>query len=275
MPIATYPQATPLVIWFHAVKTNPIGSLQTALSSGIPNHVMIWYMHRLDADWQASPDARKAIELVRQAQVRLIWCRSLWPYYKDRHMGIKTLTDPQYYVEQIRMLQAEGQAMKADYVALDLEPSGASPLKGLFKGPGAFTPQELKAIASAVQRAIGQAGQVDFVIPAGSTQRSHPYNVLCNLGRMRICKDTYYGDAISRRPPYEYHIFGANVSCRKWRFVQTRNQYYTIQDLFDKSQIWSDRQGLLIYAAGPDSTKVAQDLKDYSKGLVARAYGHR
>jgi len=236
---------------------------------------MISFMHRLDADWQASPEALKAIEHVQQAKVALIWCRSLWPYYHNGQIGLRTLMDPQYYVNEIRALQAEGQAMKADYVAFDLEPYGRSPLKGLFKGQGAFTSQELAAIRRAVQQAIEQAGQVDFVLPAGSPRRDHPYNILSGLGRLRICQGTYYNNPLARRIPYDYEIFGAHVSGQKWRFVKPDREYFTVQDLFDRSQIWSNRRGLFIYSTGADSPKVAEDLKQYSKSLLARSYANR
>lgn len=264
----------PMIIWFHAVKTNPLGSLQTALSSGIPNHVMVSYMHRLDANWQRSGEALKAIEAVRQANVRLIWCRCLWPYYSNKQIRPSVLMDPDYYVQEIRALRAEGQAMKADLVALDLEPHGRSPLKGLFKGPGGLTGQELATMRRAILTAIEQAGQVDLVLPAGTNNKDHPYNIISGLGRIRICQRTYDRTSV-KRIPYEYEVFGAHVTDKKWRFVGSANRCFTIEQLLDQSQIWSQKQGLFIYTSGLESTKVADDLKAYTKGLISKAYAGR
>lgn len=266
-----YGPKTPMIIWFHAVKTNPLGSLQTALSSGIPNHVMVSYMHRLDADWQRSGEALKAIEVVRQANVRLIWCRCLWPYYSNKQIKPSVLMDPDYYAQEIRALRAEGQAMKADLVALDLHPYARSPLKGLFKGPDALTGQQLARMRRAIQMAVEQAGQVDLVLPAGSNIKDHPYNILSGLGRIRICEGTYDWTTV-KRIPYEYEVFGAHATSKKWRFVGSANRSFTIEQLLDQSQIWSQKHRLFIYTSGLESAKVADDLKAYTKALISKAY---
>ena len=265
------PSGPPAIIWFHAVKSNSVESLRTALASRLPNHVMISYMHRRDADWQKSQEAQEAIDLVRQSGAKLIWCRDLWPYYKNQGIGESVLVDPNYYVQEIRALRAEAVAMKADAVALDVEPYGHSPLKSSFKSGLKLSHKDLKAMGQAIQSAIQQVGQVEFVLPAGSLQKDHPYNLLSRLGVLRITENTYYQDGGTVRPvPYPYEIFGAHVSSRKWSFAPAGRSCYLVDELFDRSQVWSAKQGLFLYATGPDSLKVAKALKDYTEALVAK-----
>jgi hypothetical protein len=265
------PQGPPQIIWFHAVKSNPISSLRTALASRMPNHVMVSYMHRRDADWQKSREALEAIQLVQQSGMRLIWCRDLWPYYKNQGMREAVLLDPNYYMQEILALRAEAQAMNADAVALDVEPYGLSPLKAIFKANVRLNPRDLKIMEQAIDLAIQQAGQVDFVLPAGSLQRDHPYNLLSHLGMQRISEGTYYQDGGVVRPvPYTFEVFGAHVSTRKWGFAPEGRSCYLVEDLFDRSQIWSSKQGLFLYSTGQDSPKVAKALQDYAKAVTGQ-----
>jgi hypothetical protein len=265
------PSGPPAIIWFHAVKSNSMESLRTALASRLPNHVMISYMHRRDADWQKSQEALEAIDLVKKSGARLIWCRDLWPYYKNQGIGESVLIDPNYYVQEIRTLRTEAVAMKADAVALDVEPYGHSPLKPLFKSGLKLSRQNLKAMAQAIQSAIQQTGQVEFVLPAGSLQKDHPYNLLSRLGVLRISEHTYYQDGGTVRPvPYPFEIFGAHVSGRKWSFAPTGKSCFLVDELFDRSQVWSAKQGLFLFASGPDSPSVAKALQDYTKAILQR-----
>jgi len=268
---APAPSGPPAIIWFHAVKTNSLESLRLALDSRLPNHVMVSYMHRRDAVWEESDEALKAIEMVRRSGARLIWCRDLWPYYKNQGIGLQSLRDPNYYVQEVRALRAEAQAMKADGVALDVEPYGHSPIKPWFKSGGGLSQRELTAMRAAIQAALEEVGQVEFVLPAGSLRKDHPYNLLSSLGERRISESTYYQEAGAVRPvPYPYEIFGAHVSSRKWSFAPAGRACFLIQELLDRSQVWSDKQGLFLYASGPDCLKVAKDLRDYAKALCQR-----
>lgn len=270
-PKAPVPSGPPAIIWFHAVKTNSLESLRLALDSHLPNHVMVSYMHRLDAAWEQSDEALKAIEMVRQSGARLIWCRGLWPYYKNQGIGLRTLGDPNYYVQEIRTLRAEARAMKADGVALDVEPYGHSPIKSWFKSGGGLTHRERMALQEAVQAALAEVGQVDFVLPAGSLRRDHPYNVLSSLGESRISETTYtQQDGKARSVPYPYEIFGAHVSSRKWSFASAGRTCFLVQELLDRSQVWSDKQGLFLYASGAECLKVARDLHEYGQAVLAR-----
>ncbi len=265
------PSGPPIIIWFHSVKSNSLSSLTAALSSHMPNHVMISYMHRRDADWQKSREAVEAIQLVQRSGVRLIWCRGLWPYYKNQGIREATLIDPNYYVQEVLSLRAEAEAMKADAIALDVEPYGLSPLKPIFKAGARLDYRGLKAMEQAIDLVLQQAGQVDFVLPAGSLQKDHPYNLLSRLGMRRISEGTYYQDGGVVRPvPYSFEIFGAHVSTRKWSFAPSGRSCFLVEELFDRSQVWSSRQGLFLYSTGPDSPKVAKALQDYARAVIQK-----
>ena len=96
-------------------------------------------------------------------------------------------------------------------------------------------------------------------MPAGSLQKDHPYNLLSRLGVQRISENTYYQDGGTVRPvPYPFEIFGAHVSGRKWSFAPAGQSCYLVDELFDRSQVWSAKQGLFLYATGPDSLKRGQ-----------------
>jgi hypothetical protein len=186
-------------------------------------------------------------------------------------MSEEVLVDPNYYVQEIRSLRAEAQAMSADGVALDVEPYGHSPLKPAFKSGLRLRHQDLKVMAQAIQAAVQQAGQVEFVLPAGSLQKDHPYNLLSGLGVQRISESTYYEDSGTvRSVPYPYEIFGAHVSCRKWSFAPGGQSCFLVDELFDRSQVWSAKQGLFLYSTGPDSLKVAKALQDYTNAILQK-----
>ena len=72
----------PQIIWFHSVSSNDPASLKLALSSGMVSHVLMLYMHRNDADFR-DEKVQYATRLVKAYGAKLIWCRDLWPYYKN------------------------------------------------------------------------------------------------------------------------------------------------------------------------------------------------
>jgi len=238
-----------------------------------------WGLHDLRVDNRVSHQVpidqyeKNLAELVQRLQktgARLIWCRCLWPYYKNQGIGLRILGDPNYYVREIRALRDEARAMKADGVALDVEPYGHSPIKSWFKAGGGLTHRERTALQEAVRAALEEVGQVDFVLPAGSLRKEHPYNVLSSLGESRISETTYTQQAGQpRAAPYPYEIFGAHVSGRKWSFASAGRTCYLVRELLDRSQVWSDKQGLFLYASGADCLQVARDLREYGQAVLA------
>ena len=262
------PVSQPVIIWFHSVSTNPIESLELALSSGLVSDVLMLYMHRNDADWK-SDKAQQAIEMVKESKARLIWCRDLWPYYKIKDVKAKDLYDPAYYVEEIKHLRAEADAMGADAVALDIEPYGDSPMKAVLKDKQGRSGVKLNSLKQAIADVIKKSGKVDYILPGGSTTDSHPYNTLSLLGENRISESTYYNQPSRlRRIRYPFEIFGAYVNVQNYNPQYPLLPFYRIPEIFEYSQIWSDRKGVFLYTDGKSSVATAQVLNDYVNLVV-------
>ena len=265
-------QSRPTVIWFHSGVANSIESLKVALSSGLITHVLLLDMHRADADWKKSPDVLRAIAIVKQSQAKLIWSRDLWPYRNNAGITPAVLFDSKYYIQEIRALRAEAEAMGAPLVGLDLEPYGTSPLRQcLVKNNPALTAEQVKRLHSAVQEAISQVGRVDYVLPAGQGGRKHPYEELALLGTARIAEATYYAnDQRIKRVRHPYEVFGAFVSPHRYRAVNPKSPYFLVQDIFERTDLWSSRNQLFLYSRPEECLDVARDLVAYARTQAAR-----
>jgi hypothetical protein len=262
------PVSQPVVIWFHSVSTNPIESLELALSSGLVSDVLMLYMHRNDADFK-SDKAQQAIKMVKDSKARLIWCRDLWPYYKIKDVKAKDIYNPSYYLEEIKHLRAEADEMGADAVALDIEPYGDSPMKLVLKDKKGRSGVKLNSLNQAISDVIKKTGQVDYILPGGSTTDNHPYNVLCLLGENRISESTYYNQpARLRRIRYPFEIFGAYVNVQNYNPQYPLLPFYRIPEIFEYSQIWSNRKGVFLYTDGKSSVATAKVLNDYVNMVV-------
>jgi hypothetical protein len=263
------PVAQPVVIWFHSVSSNSVASLRQALSSQLINHVLMLYMHRHDADWRSSEDARAAIDLVRSSKAKLIWCRDLWPYYKIKDVEAKDLFDPNYYVTEVEHLRAEAEEMGADLVALDTEPYGDAPQKKYLKNKQAYNAKNFKMLSATMEEALTRLDKVDYILPAGSTARLHPYNLLSQLGVNRISETTYYNrpDRVARiRYPFE--IYGTYVRPYRHNPQHPQLPYFLVADVFEQSQIWSRKQGVMLYTDGKHCELTALALAQYGQYIL-------
>lgn len=263
------PVAQPVVIWFHSVSSNSLESLQQALSSQLINHVLMLYMHRNDADWQTSEKAQAAIELVKASKAKLIWCRDLWPYYKIKDGQAEDLFDPNYYVNEVKHLRAEAAAIGADLVALDTEPYGDSPLKKYLKNKQAYTAGNFRNLTTTIESALQRLKKVDYILPAGSTARLHPYNLLSQLGVNRISETTYYNrsDRVARIK-YPYEIYGVYVRPYRRNPDHSLLPFYLVTDVFEQSQIWSHKKGVMLYTDGKHCDRTALALGQYAQYVL-------
>jgi hypothetical protein len=265
------PVKQPTIIWFHSISSHSPESLRTALSSGLISHVMLLYMHRNDANWQ-DEKAQEAIALVKASSARLIWCRDLWPYYKNKTLSADAIYDPNYYVHEIFHLRNEALAMEADAVALDCEPYGESVFKPVFKERVARSRVDLVVLRQAVTQAVTQVGKVNYILPGGSTSERHPYNVVCLLGENRICESTYYNRPERlARVTYPYDIFGAYLRPFATNRERPLLPYFTPMDLFTHSELWSHKKGLFLYSDGRNSLATAKSLVQYVEQLRTQA----
>ncbi|MCH7918678.1 MAG: hypothetical protein IIC50_11920 [Planctomycetes bacterium] len=270
-PVTRPPVTQPTIIWFHSVSSNPLESLELALASGLITDVLMLYMHRFDADWQTSDKAQQAIRLVKASPARLIWCRDLWPYYDLRGVKPMDIYDPNYYLREIRHLRSEAEAMGADAVALDIEPYGASPMKQVFKSAKGRAAVKRPALRETIRRVLEQAEKVDYLLPGGSTEKSHPYNILSALGENRIAESTYYNRlARLKRVHYPFEIFGAYVNVQSYNPRSPTLPFFRVSDLFELSGMWSHRKGVFLYTDGKSATATAQTLNDYVQQVVMK-----
>jgi hypothetical protein len=265
------PVEQPAVIWFHSVSTNSLESLQQALSSQLINHVLMLYMHRNDADWRTSEKALEAIGMVKKSKAKLIWCRDLWPYYKIKAVQAEDLFDPNYYVAEVEQLRAEAEEIGADLVALDTEPYGDSPQKKHLKNKQAYTAGNFRRLTSTIEAALKRLEKVDYILPAGSTARMHPYNLLSQLGVNRISETTYYNrsDRVARIK-YPYEIYGAYVRPYRRNVEHTLLPFYLVMDVFEQSQIWAHKKGVMLYTDGKHCERTALALAQYGQYVLSQ-----
>jgi hypothetical protein len=266
--VATEPSvAAPEIIWFHSVSSSSLESLEIALASGLVSHVMVLYMHRNDADI-ADTKVQLAVKLVRAYGAKLIWCRDLWPYYKNGTCHAAQIYEANYYVHEIFHLRKEGQQLKADAIALDCEPYGDSVFKPIFKEAATRSRVDLVRLEEAVKEAVEKTGQVDYVLPAGSTEMHHPLNKVSLVGQKRISESTYYNlESRLRKVKYPYEIFGAYVRVTHVHPEHPLLPFFTVESLFSHSEIWSHKRGVFLYTDGPHSLETAQSLYQFSEKI--------
>lgn len=258
----------PIIIWFHNGVTDSPEALKTALSSGLITHVIIKYMHRADADWEKKLEVRQAIEIVKQSDAQLIWCRNVWPYYKVKGVEKEDLFNPNYYIQEIWELRAEARKMGADFVAFDLEAYAYPAVKPYLLCTYKMGAHQLERLRRVMEKVIQTSGKVDFIFPAGSTNKRHPYNVLSTLGKNRITESTYYANEKrikAVRHPYE--ILGAYVNTYRRREVNPTSPYFLVSDVFEKSHLWSNRKGVFLYPKEKRALAVAKELVAYAESL--------
>lgn len=265
--LAEPPVEQPSIIWFHSVSSSDPESLRVALSSGIVSHVMLLYMHRNDASIE-DDKVKAAVKMIRDYGAKLIWCRDLWPYYANKSCDADQIYDGNYYVHEIFHLRQEVESLKADAMAFDCEPYGDSVFKPVFKDADARALVDLARMNDAVQDAVSKIGQVDYVLPAGSTTAAHPLNVTRTLGKIRISESTYYNSPTRlQRVKYPYEIFGAYLRRTADNPADSRLPFYTPEALFDYSEVWSEKQGVLLYTDGPHSLDAAKSLFEYTEKI--------
>ena len=273
---APTPRTPPMIIWYHSTQGYSLESLQLALSSGLVSHVMVSHQHRQDAPLDQADEAKAAIEWIHAAGKKVIWTRTLWPYRPTETVKPATLFDPNYYINEIQILRQEAQTLKADYIALDTEPYGQSGMRASLKSDDPWDSSLQVHLSGVIQQVVQQAGAVDFILPGGSLRDDHPYNILARLGTYRISENTYYAnDKIIRSIRYPYEIFGVYLKTQPQNQNYPDLTFYRVPDVFDQSQRWSKRRGVLLYTDKDHAEAVAHDLHTYVATLQRRAVADR
>lgn len=228
------------------------------------------YIHPADADWQRKKAVIEAIKIVKKSKAKLIWCQNLWPYYNVQNARPKDLFDPYYYIREIKNLRRGVNKIGADFCALDTEPYAYAPVKRYFKGINRIklTKQQWNRVRLCVEKTIQAVGKVDFVMPAAYWKKDRPYNILAELGNMRIAEDTFWSnEEMLRRITYPYEIFGAYVNTVRLDENHPKLWHYLVPEIFEKPQRWSDKRGLFLYPKGKNSLAAARELVAYAESL--------
>ena len=263
----------PIIIWFHNGENKSTEALKEALSSGLITHVIVNYRSRKDGAWNSKPWIREAVKIVKKSDAKLIWSRGLWAWYAVEDAKFEDMLNPLHYVREIKNVRAEAKEMGADFVALDIEPYANSPMRKHMLGKqriklNARQYQQLKVITKRVLRSVDK---VDFIYPSGwwgFPGHNHPFDILAELGKIRICENTYYDNANSiRAVPYPYDIFGVHLNTIKYHERNPIDPFFLVPEIFERSQLWSHKKGLFIYTSKSSSLAVARELVAYSKTL--------
>jgi hypothetical protein len=250
----------PIVIWFHNTIIHPPDVLDMALSSGLINHAWLLYLNPTDKPLPL-PRAVEAIDVCHRHNVKAIWARTLWPSYNVEGFKREDMTDPNYYKTFIEQIRLEATLLGADLTGVDTEPYTFFPFLEIKGTP--LAENEFEAVQNAVDLAVAETGQLDFVAPSCGWFPLHIYNALVPLGRLTIGEHTGWDVPFDKSLPYD--IFCARVNVTKDNPGNPAGVYFTPQEiLFDRKELWQDKAGLFISANHKDMRKVAELLKEFA-----------
>lgn len=261
-----------VMIWFFHLEIDPLESLITALSSGIPTHVAIFTSNRwtstLLEQQRYVVKLNQAVSLIKEHQAKSILIRDIWPTRQVPHLNESILFDSSYYRREIELVRLEGQTYQTDFVGFDLEAYGRiedSPVRKYLEWDANYIPSstQLLNLRHIVSMVVSQAGKVDYIYPGGSLRDYHYYNILSSMGRIRIAESTYYDTDVYQQVRYPYEIFGAylNTVVNEAGFDYP---FYLVPAIFDKEYRWSSKQGLFLYPREGKALEVAERLLAHS-----------
>ncbi len=231
----------PMVIWYHLWRFD-LDILADVLASGVVTHVMIDGGDRLGA-YNEEASVKEAITMCQAKGVYTIWSMNLWNHFNDLPSLADTV-DPNAYIAAMQQINAEADALGADFSAMDCEAYLGVPFDKLFED--VLTQAHFDAMNTAITTAASQV-QVDFVYPAGA-----PYaplfvnNVYRPLGRKRIAESTYYDSPFKIcRIDFPFDIFGAYIQPTTERPFKAENPFFLPQDVLSRRYYWSKADGAL------------------------------
>ncbi|GAJ03273.1 unnamed protein product, partial [marine sediment metagenome] len=221
-----------------------------ALSTGLITHVSIGAGHRKNRDYKKNVNILEAIKIVKNAGVKLIWIRWLWPGYDIAEDQAEDLFNPNYYIQEIQAIRAEAKEIGADFVCLDSEPYAQSPLKKYMKGKTRVNldAEQLERLKKTIEQVIKRVGKIEFILPAGSFSIKHPHNIIAEIGRNRISEHTFYDNKKwLANIKYPYEISGAYLNSNKENPRRFDLPYFLPSEIFERSELWSHKKGVFLY----------------------------
>lgn len=255
-----------IVIWPFVPSRDRPESLDRALNSGLITHVAIFSGNRLTSNTLNKPHTRKAIEMAKRADVELILVRYLWPSKPIPQARLEALWNVEFYVQEIERLRAEAARIGAKYTCLDMEAYGRTPIRNRLQSKERFSSKEFARVVDAVKKAVERVGKVDYVLPAGSMRRNHPYNAFALLGQRRISEHTYYDNQeILSSIKYPYEIAGMYMNVTKENKKMPWLSFYLPKEVFgNKAHVWKEKDGLMIWPREHRASEVAQMLMEFA-----------
>ena len=249
----------PMIVWFHNIATTKPKVLEKAISNGIVSHVLLLYLHPLDAPLKgpALVKVREAVEVCKKYKTKIIWCRTLWPTYKVEDIRKDSFFSPNYYITAIEQVKLEAKNIEADFTAIDTEPYGYFPFKSEFRK--AWSDKDFNAVVQAIKEATAKEGQVDFVLPSYGPFKNHIYNALVELGKWKIAEHTYFdipAKIKDKKRPYD--VLGAYVNISKKNVKVPSAPFFTPEEILQRQELWARKKGLMLYPYEGNVEKVAE-----------------
>jgi hypothetical protein len=249
----------PMIIWFHNAASTDADTLIKVVKSGIVSDVIIAYFNPYDDSFGKFKGVRDAVKICKDNNVSVIWCRGLWPSYDVNWFKEELLYDHNYYENMIDTIRKEAVALGAEKTAIDTEAYVYFPFKKQLMGKP-LEKDMFDKMLNAVNEAVKVKGQLDFVLPTFSSQQYSCYNTLVNLGKYKIAEHTYYNvPSPPRDKKIPYDIFGAYVSVTPQNEKYPDAPYFTIRQILERQDLWSDKKGLMLF---PRETQIAEVVED-------------
>lgn len=265
----------PVVIWFHNVPTFSLKSLDIVTKSGVIDYVLLLYLHPLDTPLP-NKKVDMAIEICRKNRVPFIWCRTLWPTYKNINLlQEKKLYEPKQYINILNQIKLEASVLGAAYSAIDTEIYAEIPLKHYYKQR--LNGELYEKISAAVQTAIAETAPVDYVLPSMGYYKMHIYDVLVNLGKLKIAEHTYYdipSKLADNRLPHD--VFGAFLNITKKNKKHPTAQFFTVEEVFVRSNLWKNKHGIMLFTSKQLALDISMEIdndkiRNLKSGIMNRA----
>ncbi|MFH0982959.1 MAG: hypothetical protein V2A79_15675 [Planctomycetota bacterium] len=256
----------PLIIWWHnaAMSQYSLRSLEKALSNGLVSHVFMLYLHPLDRPLAGQPEVLEAVKLCKKHQVKLIWARTLWPSYEVMTIQRSTIFDANYYAGVIEQIRTEARSLGAEFTGLDAEPYVHFPFLTEFRD-GELSPTDYEAMVQALEKAVAEKGQVDFLLPSASLRPRSMFNAARLLGKLTIAEHTYYDVPGKRDDGRPYDIFGAYLNVTKDNPTHRPSPFFTPAEILERQDLWTHKAGLMLYSREDRVEEVAEMLSQITR----------
>ena len=247
------PEPVP-VIWPYRCRHDTLESVQTAWDSGLITAVAIFGGNRITSSTLYTTSTKQTCRWCREHGVPMILIRGLFPVRRNTNTTTGALVDPEFYKQEVLILQREASNLGAAWCGFDTEPYGDTPIRNYIKG-GSYYSRTQEALIAAIEDAVGDVGPIDYVLPAGANNPEHPYRALAGLGGEVITEHSYYRDAPSVTYPWDIPGMFVDV-------VDDGNRYTVAEVFGSHAHLWADT-GVFLWQE--NALAVARALKELGR----------